>query len=80
MPFGFPRHFLVVLSRRRQQHYNTGIKGLQRTLIMDGWSRKKRKYLAAAVLFVEGKPYPTGFHDNSSVKKDSRLAFNQLSD
>lgn len=58
----------------------TNIEGLEGTLVMDGWSSKKRKHLAAAVLLVEGKPYPTIVHDNSSVKKDGRLAFNQLSD
>lgn len=56
------------------------IEELQGTLGMDGWSSKKRKHLAAAVLVVEGKPYPTIVHDNSSVKKDGPLAFNQLSD
>ena len=44
------------------------------------WSSKKRKHLAAAVLLVDGKPYPTIVHDNSTVKRDGRLAFNQLSD
>lgn len=48
--------------------------------MMNGWSSKKRKHLAAAVLLVDGKPYPTIVHDNSTVKKDGRLAFNQLSD
>lgn len=47
---------------------------------MDGWSSKKRKHLAAAVLWVDSTSYPTIVHDNSVVKKDGRLAFNQLSD
>ncbi|MCJ1265820.1 hypothetical protein MMC22_005701 [Lobaria immixta] len=45
------------------------IEGLQGTLVMGSWSSKKRKHLAAAVLLVEGKPYPTIVHDNSSVTK-----------
>ncbi|MCJ1424776.1 hypothetical protein MMC29_002664, partial [Sticta canariensis] len=47
---------------------------------MDDWSNKKRKHFVAAVLLVEGKPYSTIVHDNSSVKKNGHLAFNQLSD
>ncbi|MCJ1422289.1 hypothetical protein MMC29_000169 [Sticta canariensis] len=58
----------------------TNIKGLESTLVMDGWSNKKRKHLAAAVLLVEGKPYSTIVHDNSSVKKNRDLAYNQLLD
>ena len=45
------------------------IDGLQGTLILDSWSNKKRKHLAAAVILVEGKPYPIIVHDKSSVKK-----------
>lgn len=56
------------------------IKERQGTLVMDGWSSKKQKHLAAAVLLVDGKPYSTIVHDNSGIKKDGCLAFNQLSD
>lgn len=58
----------------------SNIKERQGTLVMDGWSSKKQKHLAAALLLVNGKPYSTIVHDNSSIKKNSRLAFNQLSD
>ena len=44
----------------------------------DGWNSKKRNHLVAFVLMVDGIPHPTRTFDNSGVKRDGALAFQQM--
>lgn len=54
---------------RLEKNIANDIKGLKKTLVIDGWSSKKRKHLVAMIFLVKGKLYFTIVYDNSSVKK-----------
>ena len=48
------------------------------TLMCDGWNSKKHNHLVAFILMVDGIPHPTRTFDNSGVKRDGALAFQQM--
>ena len=55
------------------------ISGKVATLICDRWNNRRRNHLVAFALVVNGCSYPTQVHDNTSQRKDGRLALQQIS-
>ena len=54
------------------------LKHSEGTLLCDGWNNRRRRHLVTFMFMVDGEGIPVRNFDNSSLKRDGQLAFDQI--